>query len=96
MDIPVIAEDEKLLQVNDALGELEAENPVEAQIVKMKYFMGMKADDPLEPGIYSATARLYPKLVNKQIIGEENHECSFSITVSRGGLGRARVERGAG
>ncbi len=45
MEIPAPVEDEKLLQVNDALGALEAENPVEAQIVKMKFFMGMKADE---------------------------------------------------
>ena len=45
VEIPALVEDEQLLQVNDALDALEAENPVEAQIVKMKFFMEMKADE---------------------------------------------------
>lgn len=43
--IPAPAEDEKLLQVHEALGELEAEDATEAQIVKMKFFMGMKVEE---------------------------------------------------
>ena len=45
VDIPALADDEKVIQVNEALGELEAEDATEAQIVKMKFFMGMKAEE---------------------------------------------------
>ena len=45
VEIAALAEDEKLLQVNEVLGELEAADPAEAQIVKMKFFMGMKVDE---------------------------------------------------
>ena len=40
--IPKVAEDERLLQVNEVLGELEEADPTEAQVVKMKFFLGMK------------------------------------------------------
>ena len=45
VEIPMTVEDEKLLQVNEVLGELEAEDATQAQIVKMKFFMGMKAEE---------------------------------------------------
>ena len=45
MGIPAAPEDEKVIQVNEVLGELEAEDATEAQIVKMKFFMGMKAGE---------------------------------------------------
>ena len=45
VEIAALAEDEKLLQVNEVLGELEAADALEAQVVKMKFFMGMKADE---------------------------------------------------
>jgi RNA polymerase sigma factor (TIGR02999 family) len=48
MEIPMVPEDEKVLQVNEVLGELEAEDAVQAQIVKMKFFMGMKAEEIAE------------------------------------------------
>jgi RNA polymerase sigma factor (TIGR02999 family) len=44
-EIPMTVEDEKLLQVHEVLGELESDDPTQAQIVKMKFFMGMKADE---------------------------------------------------
>ncbi len=48
VEIPMVVEDEKLLQVNEVLGELEAEDAKQAQIVKMKFFMGMKAEEIAE------------------------------------------------
>ena len=45
MEIPAAPEDEKVIQVNEVLGELEAEDATEAQIVKMKFFLGMRADE---------------------------------------------------
>ena len=45
MEIPMVLEDEKLLQVNEALDELEKEDRTQAQIVKMKFFIGMKVEE---------------------------------------------------
>ena len=36
------AEDEKLLQVNEALNALARENPRQAEVAKMRYFVGLK------------------------------------------------------
>ena len=35
-------EDEKLLQVHEALGALAREDPMKAEVVKMRYFVGLK------------------------------------------------------
>ena len=35
----------EVLAVNEALEELQAEDPVQAQIVKMKFFMGMQYEE---------------------------------------------------
>ena len=48
VEIPMVVEDEKLLQVNEVLGELEAEDATQAQIVKMKFLMGMKVEEIAE------------------------------------------------
>ena len=45
VDIPAIADDEKVMQVNEVLDELEAADAIEARIVKLKFFMGMKAEE---------------------------------------------------
>ena len=45
VEVPVVVEDEKPLQVNEVLGELEVEDATQAQIVKMKFFMGMKVEE---------------------------------------------------
>ena len=42
IELAVEVEDEKVLAVNEALEELQAEDPVQAQIVKMKFFVGMQ------------------------------------------------------
>jgi RNA polymerase sigma factor (TIGR02999 family) len=39
---------EDVLAVNDALGELEKEDPLKAQIVNLRYFAGMTADEAAE------------------------------------------------
>ena len=45
VEIPVALDDEKIIQVNEALDKLESESPEEAQIVKMKFFVGMKSEE---------------------------------------------------
>jgi RNA polymerase sigma factor (TIGR02999 family) len=46
-DLPVAApiEDDRLLDVHDALDRLEAEFPMDAQIVKLRYFSGLGNED---------------------------------------------------
>ena len=39
------AEDEKVLQVNEALESLEAEDPERARIVKLRFFVGLKNEE---------------------------------------------------
>ena len=41
VEIATPANDERLLQVHDALDDLAAENPVKAQVVKLRFFVGM-------------------------------------------------------
>jgi RNA polymerase sigma factor (sigma-70 family) len=41
VEIAAPANDERLLQVHDALDGLAAEDPVKAQVVKLRFFVGM-------------------------------------------------------
>ena len=41
-------DDDQLLQVNDALDQLAAKHPIEAQVVKLRYFVGMTNDEAAE------------------------------------------------
>jgi RNA polymerase sigma factor (TIGR02999 family) len=45
IELAVEMEDEKVLAVNDALEALQAEDAVQAEIVKMKFFMGMQYEE---------------------------------------------------
>jgi RNA polymerase sigma factor (TIGR02999 family) len=44
-DVPTEPEDEKLLEVDEALGELAREDPLEAQVVKLRFFAGLTNDE---------------------------------------------------
>lgn len=49
-----------LLALNDALDELAVEDPVKAQLVKLRYFAGLSLDDAAETmGVSRATAKRY-------------------------------------
>ena len=41
-NVPAETDDDKLLQVNEALEELAAQDPVQAEIVKLRFFVGLK------------------------------------------------------
>lgn len=41
LDVAAPVDDDKLLAVNDALDKLAAANPLQAQVVKLRYFVGM-------------------------------------------------------
>ena len=44
IDIAVPAPSEDLLALDEALAKLEAEDPVKAQLVKLRYFAGLTAE----------------------------------------------------
>ena len=51
-------EDEKLLQVNEALDELAREDPVKAEVAKMRYFVGLKHQEIADAlGVSEPTVR---------------------------------------
>ena len=45
IDLAAVAEDDQLLAVNEALDELAAQNQVEAELVKLRYFVGMTLEE---------------------------------------------------
>jgi len=55
-----IADDDQLLAVNDALDKLAAQNRAEAELVKLRYFVGMTLNEAAEAlGISERTADNY-------------------------------------
>jgi RNA polymerase sigma factor (TIGR02999 family) len=60
VDVAVKADDESLLLVNDALEKLAAEDPQCAELVKLRFFVGMSYEDAAEAlGISERTAKRY-------------------------------------
>ena len=60
MDVAALADDEELLAMNDALDKLAAQNQVEAELVKLRYFVGMTLEEAAEVlGISARTADNY-------------------------------------
>ena len=60
VDVAVLADDEELLAINDALDKLAAQNKVEAELVKLRYFVGMTLEEAAEVlGISARTADNY-------------------------------------
>ena len=52
--------DDKLLQVHEALDALAAEDALEAQVVKLRFFVGMTNDEVAEAlGVNEKTVRRY-------------------------------------
>ena len=48
LDLASAADDEQLLAVNDALDKLAAQNAVQAELVKLRYFVGMTLEEAAE------------------------------------------------
>jgi DNA-directed RNA polymerase specialized sigma24 family protein len=48
VDIAMPADEDHLLAVNDALDQLATRSPVEAQVVKLRFFVGMTAAESAE------------------------------------------------
>jgi RNA polymerase sigma factor (TIGR02999 family) len=60
VDLPATDADDQLLAVNDALDKLAAQDKVEAELVKLRYFVGMTNDEAAEVlGISPRTAKYY-------------------------------------
>ena len=60
MDIALPADEDHLLAVNDALDRLAARSPVEAQVVKLRFFVGMTAAESAEVlGLSERTVKQY-------------------------------------
>ena len=59
-DLASAIDDDQLLAVNDALDKLAAQNKVEAELVKLRYFVGMTLEEAAEVlGISARTADNY-------------------------------------
>ena len=60
IDLPFVADDDQLLAVNEALDKLAAVQPLEAELVKLRYFVGLTHDETAEAlGISVRTAKYY-------------------------------------
>jgi RNA polymerase sigma factor (TIGR02999 family) len=60
MDIASSIDDDQLLAVNEALDKLAAEHKTEAELVKLRYFVGMTSDEAAEVlGISPRSAKYY-------------------------------------
>jgi RNA polymerase sigma factor (TIGR02999 family) len=59
-DLAAATDDDQVLAVNDALDKLAAQNKVEADLVKLRYFVGMTLDEAAQVlGISERTADNY-------------------------------------
>ena len=60
VEIASLADDDELLAVNEALDKLAAQNQVEAELVKLRYFVGLTLEEAAEVlGISARTADNY-------------------------------------
>ena len=58
MDIEAPAPDEEMLRVDEALDRFAAEDPQKAELVKLRYFVGLTIEETAEVlGISVATAK---------------------------------------
>ena len=60
VELPFPGDDDQLLAVNEALDHLAAGHPIEAEVVKLRYFVGLTHDEVAEAlGISVRTAKYY-------------------------------------
>jgi RNA polymerase sigma factor (TIGR02999 family) len=71
VEIAAPAASDDLLALNEALTELEAEDPVKAQIVKLRYFAGLSEEDTASAlGISRATVQRHWRYAKVWLLGE--------------------------
>ena len=75
-DLAAPAVDDQLLMVNDALGKLALEHPVQADLVKLRYFAGLTNEEASEVmGISVSTAKNYWTFSRAWLLNEiESHD----------------------
>ena len=60
VDTAILADDDSLLLIDDALEKLEKEDPMAAQVVKLRFFAGMTNDEAGQAlGVSARTAKRY-------------------------------------
>ncbi len=73
VDVPEDAPSEDILAVDEALSRLAAEDPVKAELVKLRYFGGLSVEDAARVlGISRATADRYWAYARVWLFGELN------------------------
>jgi DNA-directed RNA polymerase specialized sigma24 family protein len=45
LELPLAADDSLVLRVHEALDELASEDPVKAEVVKLKFFVGLTSEE---------------------------------------------------
>ena len=59
-DLVARPEEDKVLQVNEALDDLAREDPIQAQVVKLRFFAGLKNEEVAEAlGVSTKTVQRY-------------------------------------
>jgi RNA polymerase sigma factor (TIGR02999 family) len=70
-DLAAPADDEKLLAVHDALNNLAKDHPAQAEVVKLRYFVGMTNEETAEIlGVSVATVKNYWTFARTWIFNE--------------------------
>lgn len=60
VDIALTTTDESLLRIDEAVERLEKEDPVSAELVRLRFYVGMKNEEAAEVlGISERTAKRY-------------------------------------
>ena len=60
IDVPAMADDDTLLDINQCLGDLAREDPKAAELVKLRFFGGLSAEESAHAmGVTDRTARRY-------------------------------------
>jgi RNA polymerase sigma factor (TIGR02999 family) len=73
-DLAAPAADEQLLAVNEVLNNLAKEHPVQAEVVKLRYFVGMTNEETAEAlGVSVATVKNYWTFARTWIFNELNN-----------------------
>jgi RNA polymerase sigma factor (TIGR02999 family) len=71
IDIAALAPSQDLLALDEALAKLEAEEPVKAQLVKLRYFAGLAEDDAASVlGVSRTSAQRYWRYAKAWLITE--------------------------
>jgi RNA polymerase sigma factor (TIGR02999 family) len=70
-DLPAPASDQQILAVHEVLDKLAKEHPIEAQVVKLRYFVGMTNDETAKAlGISLTTTKTYWTFARTWILHE--------------------------